>query len=79
MFVMLFGYPPFYVDPNEYQSDNKILGKVRKGFNPTVRENYGAWFPKSIKCSDSAKDLITKLLDKNHATRLTAGEALNHP
>eukprot|EP01083_Nonionella_stella_P168696 570315_1 len=37
MFVMLFGYPPFYVDPNEYHADNKILAKVKKGFDPRTK------------------------------------------
>ena len=32
-----FGYPPFYVDPQEYHADNKILGKVKKGFDPRTR------------------------------------------
>uniref|UniRef100_A0A6A7G709 CAM kinase, CDPK family n=1 Tax=Hirondellea gigas TaxID=1518452 RepID=A0A6A7G709_9CRUS len=79
MFVMLFGFPPFYVDPNEYHADNKILGKVKKGFDPRTKKDYGAWFPQAISCSDSAKDLIAKLLCSNHVDRLSAVEALNHP
>jgi calcium-dependent protein kinase len=74
MFIMLFGYPPFH-DANE----KKIPDKIRKGFTPKVRENYGAWFPKALPVSDSARDLISKLLVTNPAERLTASEVLQHP
>ena len=38
-----------------------------------------AHFPLAISCSDSAKDLIAKLLTTDTAKRLTAEEALEHP
>jgi len=74
MFVMLFGYPPFYAD-----QDDKILALVKKGFHPITKKGYGPHFPADIPCSDSAKDLITKLLTLDVARRLSADEALDHP
>eukprot|EP00456_Euglypha_rotunda_P056749 TRINITY_DN4671_c0_g1_i16.p1 TRINITY_DN4671_c0_g1~~TRINITY_DN4671_c0_g1_i16.p1 ORF type:complete len:502 (+),score=118.79 TRINITY_DN4671_c0_g1_i16:228-1508(+) len=81
MFVMLFGYPPFYADQEKFGAftDDKILSFVRKGFTPVVKDGYGAHFPKAIPASDSAKDLIAKLLTLDTAKRLTAAEALEHP
>lgn len=81
MFVMLFGYPPFYADPNVHgkQENEAIFELVKSGFDATVRSGYGPWFPRAIPVSDSAKDLIGKLLDSDVATRLTAEEALLHP
>jgi len=81
MFVMLFGYPPFYADQEKYGSltDEKIFSLVKKGFDPVTKEGYGAHFPKAIECSSAAKDLIVKLLNLDTAKRLTAAEALEHP
>jgi calcium-dependent protein kinase len=81
MFVMLFGYPPFYADQEKFGSftDDKILSLVKKGFSPQTKDGYGAHFPKAIPASDSAKDLISKLLVLDIAKRLTADEALEHP
>lgn len=81
MFVMLFGFPPFYADQDVYgkHTDEKIFNLVRKGFIPETRPGYGPWFPNAIRVSDSAKDLISKLLRKDVAERLTAEEALEHP
>lgn len=74
MFVMLFGYPPFHAD-----SDQEIFRQVLEGFHPFVKKGYRAHFPLSIPASDSAKDLIGKLLTTDTAKRLTAEEALEHP
>eukprot|EP00455_Lapot_gusevi_P013836 TRINITY_DN1682_c0_g1_i1.p1 TRINITY_DN1682_c0_g1~~TRINITY_DN1682_c0_g1_i1.p1 ORF type:complete len:491 (-),score=204.28 TRINITY_DN1682_c0_g1_i1:224-1696(-) len=81
MFVMLFGYPPFYADPDVYgaMTDEKIFSLVKKGFTPETKPGYGPWFSSSLRISDSAKDLIAKLLKKDVAERLTADEALDHP
>jgi len=73
MFVMLFGYPPFHGD-----TDQDIFNAVLRGFTPHVKKGYGAWFPADIPLSDSAKDLISKLLTLDTAKRLTAGEVLEH-
>jgi calcium-dependent protein kinase len=74
MFVMLFGYPPFHAN-----SDDEIFAKVKKGFNPTVKKGYGAWFPQALPVSDLARDLMKKLLEQNTADRLSAQEAMEHP
>jgi len=81
MFVMLFGYPPFYADQEKYGklTDDKIFDLVKKGFDPTTKAGYGAHFPAAISASPSAKDLICKLLNLNAANRYTAAEALEHP
>jgi calcium-dependent protein kinase len=81
MFVMLFGYPPFYADQDVYGAltDEKIFQLVKKGFTPETKPGYGPWFPNSIRVSESAKDLMAKLLKKDVAERLTADEALEHP
>jgi calcium-dependent protein kinase len=81
MFVMLFGYPPFYADQEKYGSktDDRIFELIQLGFEPKTKSGYGAHFPAAIPASDSAKDLIAKLLNSDTAQRLTAGEALEHP
>jgi len=80
MFVMLFGYPPFYADPEKYgRRENEVIyKKIRKGFIPKVKKGYGRHFPESIEASDLAKDLMKMLLRKNVAARYTAVEALDH-
>jgi calcium-dependent protein kinase len=72
-FIMLFGFPPF-----TGESDRKIHQRIMEGFNPVTKSGYGAFFPKTIKVSDAAKDLIAKLLHSDPAIRLTAEEALEH-
>jgi len=80
MFVMLFGYPPFYADPEKYgRRENEVIyKKIKKGFNPKVQAGYGRHFPESIPASDLARNLIKMLLRKSVAARLTAVEALDH-
>jgi calcium-dependent protein kinase len=38
MFVMLFGYPPFYADQEKHGAftDEEIFRLVKKGFSPTI-------------------------------------------
>ncbi len=81
MFVMLFGYPPFYADQEKHgaHTDNVIFQLVKKGFSPVTKDGYGAHFPKAIPCSDAAKDLMAKLLTTDTAKRITASEAIEHP
>jgi len=80
MFVMLFGYPPFYADQEKFgdMTDEMIFKLVKKGFSPETKDGYGPHFPKAIPVSDSAKDLLAKLLTLDIAKRLTASEALEH-
>lgn len=73
MFVMLFGYPPFHAN-----TDEAIFKKIKRGFNPTVKKGYGAFFPASIPISEDAKDLIAKCLQSDATTRFTATECLQH-
>lgn len=75
------GYPCFYVDQDAHgaETDNKIFELISKGFSPVTKAGYGAHFPASIPCSESAKDLMAKLLNSDAASRLTAEEALSHP
>jgi len=81
LFVMLFGFPPFYVDPSMYgrREHEFIYKKIKKGFKPITRKGYGNFFPKAIPVSDEAKDLITLLLKPDPKDRPTAAEALQHP
>jgi len=81
MFVMLFGYPPFYADQSKHGdgTDAIIFELVKKGFSPVTKAGYGAHFPSSIACSPSAKELIASLLTLDTVKRLTAAEALEHP
>jgi len=81
MFVMLFGYPPFYADPEQYGSktDDQIFELIKKGFKSKTIAGFGAHFPESIPVSDSAKDLMSKILTRDVAKRFTAREVLDHP
>lgn len=81
MFVMLFGYPPFYADQEKYgaKTDDRIFRLIQAGFQPVTKQGYGAHFPAAIPCSESAKDLISKLLVLDPARRWSAREALDHP
>eukprot|EP00466_Bigelowiella_natans_P014586 jgi/Bigna1/67348/fgenesh1_pg.3_\ len=81
MFLLLYGYPPFHATAHKEgsASTKEILRKVLKGFKPEERPGYGAFFPKSIKMSAEAKDLISKLLTKNTKERYTVDEMIAHP
>ncbi|ETO10053.1 calmodulin-dependent protein kinase [Reticulomyxa filosa] len=60
-FVMLFGYPPFYVNPNQYYGKaeaDAIYDLIQKGFSPVVKKGYGPFFPKKFPTSDEAKDFM---------------------
>jgi len=81
MFVMLFGFPPFYVDPNRYYGQKEadaIYALIQKGFFPEVRKGYGPWFPRKITASEEARDLMSKLMESDRGKRLSAKEALQH-
>eukprot|EP00486_Rosalina_sp_Unknown_P011728 CAMPEP_0201577698 /NCGR_PEP_ID=MMETSP0190_2-20130828/24183_1 /ASSEMBLY_ACC=CAM_ASM_000263 /TAXON_ID=37353 /ORGANISM="Rosalina sp." /LENGTH=361 /DNA_ID=CAMNT_0048009999 /DNA_START=633 /DNA_END=1718 /DNA_ORIENTATION=- len=81
MFVMLFGFPPFYVDPTKYYGQREaqaIYRLIQKGFDSKVKRGYGPWFPKKMPVSDEAKDLMARLMESDTSKRLTAKEALQH-
>eukprot|EP01083_Nonionella_stella_P243163 847579_1 len=83
-YVMIFGFPPFYVDPNKYygvKETKEIYKLILKGFDPQVKKGYGAWFPRALsnKLSKNGMDFMANLMEKDVAKRLTAKEALQHP
>ena len=67
LYVMISGEPPFYGE-----NDNEIYAQI---LNTEVKFNQKVWDD----ISSEAKDLIQKLLNKNHRERLGAEEALGHP
>jgi len=82
IFIIVFGFPPFF-DPQNNRSRQKhneaIYVKINKGFKPKVADGWGPWFPKSQPVSGGCKDLISRLLRKQIADRITSEEALEHP
>lgn len=67
LFIMLSGKPPFGGKSNKEIIDNVLNGQY--SFSNPVWENI----------SDTAKDLIAKLLERQADMRLTAEDAYNHP
>eukprot|EP01084_Bolivina_argentea_P109213 195185_1 len=85
LYVMLYGYPPFYVDPEKYGKHERkaIYEKIKRGFiarvRSTERHGFGPWFPDHIPVSQEVRHLISKLLEFRVRNRYTAHEALQHP
>jgi len=73
MFILLFGFPPFHGS-----NDLAIHNATMKGFNPKTLPGYGAWFPESRPVSAAAKDLLARMLEFDHAKRITADEVIRH-
>ena len=67
MYILLSGRPPFPGDNDREIMDNVAKGKYDLNHSPFD------------KVSDSAKDLIKKLLVMDPRSRISAQEALNHP
>jgi calcium-dependent protein kinase len=67
LFIMLSGKPPF-----GGKNNNEILNNVLTG-------SYDFSNPIWNLISNDAKDLISKLLERQADVRLTAEEAFNHP
>jgi len=67
LYILLCGFPPFYDDDNDKLFELISKGKVE--------------FPKPYweNISDTAKDLITKLLNVDPKKRLRSDEILAHP
>ncbi|CAM9168321.1 unnamed protein product [Discosporangium mesarthrocarpum] len=66
-YILLCGYPPFFGD-NDYEI-----------FQSVQRVEFQFLSPEWDEISDEAKDFISKLLLREPAKRLTAGQALAHP
>ena len=85
LYVMVFGYPPFYVDPEKYGNKERkaIYEKIKRGFIARVRSTekhgFGPWFPDHLPVSQEVRHLIAKLLEYKVKDRYTAHEALRHP
>eukprot|EP01083_Nonionella_stella_P172267 590634_1 len=83
-YVMIFGFPPFYVNPEKFHGveETKMIYKlILKGFDPQVKKGYGPWFPRALcnKLGTNGMDFIGSLMTIDVDKRLTAKEALQHP
>jgi len=67
LYILLCGFPPFY-----HESNSKLFELIQKA-------DYSFPSPYWDEVSDTAKDLIRKLLVLNPKERLTAPQALQHP
>merc|ERR1719334_1434469 len=78
-FCMLFGFPPFYADSSDIQFDEhkQLENKITKGFDPVVKEGFGAWFPADIPVSDDCRNLLSKMLEMDVTKRWTVKECLS--
>merc|ERR1712176_93749 len=85
LYVMVFGFPPFYVDPEKYGKHERkaIYEKIKRGFiakiRSTEKHGFGPWFPDHVPVSKEVRHLISKLLEYKVKDRYTATEALQHP
>ncbi|OXB54601.1 hypothetical protein ASZ78_004041, partial [Callipepla squamata] len=66
-YILLCGYPPFYEE-----TESKLFEKIKEGY-------YEFESPFWDDISESAKDFIKHLLEKNPDTRFSCEEALRHP
>lgn len=67
LYILLCGRPPFFGKDTQ-----SILQSIRKGIYTLYREPF-------YKCSNEAKDLISKLLVKDPTKRYTALKSYEHP
>jgi CRP-like cAMP-binding protein len=72
IYIMLTGAHPF--DLSAQSTDEQINQRILRNIMPPLRNS-----PITAHLSESAIDLIEKLLDWNPKTRMTALEMLNHP
>ena len=72
IYIMLTGLHPF--DISGEATDEELNRRIARQIMPPLRNS-----PITAHLSESAKDLIEKLLDPNPKTRMTALEMLNHP
>lgn len=71
LYIMLAGVHPF--DIEGISSDEEIEKRIQSAASPPLDPEYTSHL------SDSAKDLIKRLMEKDPAKRLTAYEMLQHP
>ena len=79
LFEMLYGYLPFAPRGNcdcPYQNCDDCICSV---FNSILKDNYTVSCESDYFVSEGAKDLLSKLLEKNPTKRYTADQVLNHP
>jgi len=67
IYILLCGFPPFYAD-----NDAQLYEKIKKGEFEFLRPY---WDP----ISDTAKDLIKRMLTVDPKQRITCAGALEHP
>lgn len=80
LFILVFAVPPFFSTKKDKKEASKdVYRKIMKGFQPVQKSGHGPWFPKHIVSSSSGRDLISRMLRKNIADRITVDEALAHP
>ncbi|XP_006630769.1 caM kinase-like vesicle-associated protein [Lepisosteus oculatus] len=74
MYILLSGNPPFYdeTDDEDYENHDKNL------FRKILAGNYEFDSPYWDDISDSAKELVARLMEVDQDQRLTAQEAINH-
>lgn len=66
LYILLVGYPPFWDEQQQ-----KLYQQIKLG-------NYSFPSPEWDSVTDEAKNLITKLLEKDYRKRMTAEQALQH-
>uniref|UniRef100_S4RCT3 Protein kinase domain-containing protein n=1 Tax=Petromyzon marinus TaxID=7757 RepID=S4RCT3_PETMA len=71
----LSGNPPFYDDQDEEDYENHDKNLFRKILSAEFEFDSPYWDD----ISDAAKELVTRLMDVDQNTRITAQEAIAHP
>mmetsp|Transcript_25416 Transcript_25416/g.60072 ORF Transcript_25416/g.60072 Transcript_25416/m.60072 type:complete len:967 (-) Transcript_25416:28-2928(-) len=71
LYIMLMGFHPFDIDCD--RSDEEVAAAIRRNPMPPLDEEYVGHL------SDSAKDLIRRLMEPDPSKRMTAYELLHHP
>lgn len=77
IFILFFGFNPF--NPYCCYTNSQIYSNILKGFNNEVNTGYGAFFPKSKKIDENARNFISNCFIMDYNQRMTAKEALRHP
>jgi len=79
MFAVLYGTLPFRSrnrDPRKKVQE--VEDMIVQGFDPVLRKGEGPWFDSDARVSESARNLIAELLQRNPEKRMTAEEVLKH-